>query len=941
MAIKYVLNAMKRRKLRTFITLFALTIGIALVGALLALVDTQRQFSLQQIGDQTGGYDLDVRQNDLAASPFFDPDAAGSVARRENPNTAALYARIQGSALARTDTSLQDWSVTVVALDVDEDKLNRVKPILEGNYPPKPGQVFLTSLAADLLKVKVGEEVRLSYIQPTPRERGKSASSGGSSARADGRFIVSGIGIVSGLSSAGNAVLMRLPDAQAWLGQTGKAERLLVVWNSDNNAGSDAKVAVSTARDRGQRVRDAMQQSLGPEFTVGLPKYAQLEIQQQAFVFQQSFITIYGLLSMGIIGLMVNALMMTTVAEQKKDLAVLRVLGAPRRRLLQAVVLEVVLLGVVSLVLGVLLGRAINDFVISPLLLANLDLTTGVRPAWTLQSVLTPTIITAVVLALATIQPAQQAASTKMMVVLNPAAADQPTLEDLAKLRERRAPYGLLIAGAVLLALSFTIFFLFPLLSGLGDLSLFANVFFGALMLMVIGMSLVFYFTTTPIERVLLKLFSLISKRSSFFATRYSLRGKGRNALISLMVTASAVLPCLLAAQLALTDANIETDVRFGQGADATATTGTFIQAGFAAFRQRSNLRLDHVNLNEIQTHPGVQDAIAISNEYSNEASDRVSLRTRRVRMIGVTDDLNKVLFPEYMQWSDGDASALKRIMTDRGAVVISTALRDSLDVALGDTLKVKGAGQDHDQLLRIVGVASSLSGFQSEFTSNRNNAQNGATGMLMHIDTYRELRNDPIKGKADSLEAIYNRILIKKIDRSDVVVSDEALGKALRDTFSRQQGISISVTREQVAQIKEALVQGRIFTVVLAALSLVTAVFGVLAVMYTAVMGRRIEIGMLKALGSPGPTLRGVFMGEAVVTTLAAAIAGIVAGTILGVLFVLVQRFAQEVPTRWAFDFPTALVICVFVVMAAAFSSFLATQPVLKRKAIHILRER
>jgi hypothetical protein len=33
---------------------------------------------------------------------------------------------------------------------------------------------------------------------------------------------------------------------------------------------------------------------------------------------------------------------------------------------------------------------------------------------------------------------------------------------------------------------------------------------------------------------------------------------------------------------------------------------------------------------------------------------------------------------------------------------------------------------------------------------------------------------------------------------------------------------------------------------------------------MYTAVMGRRIEIGMLNAVGAPKGTLRGTFIGEA-----------------------------------------------------------------------------
>ena len=84
-----------------------------------------------------------------------------------------------------------------------------------------------------------------------------------------------------------------------------------------------------------------------------------------------------------------------------------------------------------------------------------------------------------------------------------------------------------------------------------------------------------------------------------------------------------------------------------------------------------------------------------------------------------------------------------------------------------------------------------------------------------------------------------------------------------MRDVFSGQKAISIEVTSETVKTIRAQLEQGRIFTVLLTGLSMVTAVFGVLAVMYTAVMGRRTEIGMLKAIGGSRLSLRAIFIGE------------------------------------------------------------------------------
>lgn len=811
MGLRYVLNSMRRRKLRTLVVALALIVGVALVGALLNLVDTQRQFAVQAIGAQTGGFDLSIRKTDLAQSPFFDHTRVDAVARATYPQIASTHPRIQGDAEARGPDGERGSSVALFALDVERDALSTVTAA-SGAWPPGRGQVFLTQPAADALGAQVGDEISLSYVLPTPREPGKAEPAGGSSARAEGRFIVSGIGVASGLSDAPagfgealvSAAMIRLDDAQQWLDAPSLAERLLVVWNSDTGAGSDAQIAVSRARDVGIRVRDAIQAELGDDYTVELQKYQRLDQTSQAFVFQQSFITLYGLLSMGIIGLMVNALMMTTVTEQQYDLAILRVLGAPRWRLYEPVVLEVLVLGAIGLAFGLLLGRAINDVVVLPLLAANLNLPAGVRPEWSLELVLTPTLITVAVLAIATINPARKAANTKVMVVLNPAAADQPTLEDLAKLRERRTNYGLLAAGLILLAFCAVILFVFPLLFSFGDQGAIATTFFIAFLLMVVGMSLVFYFITTPLERALVWLYTLVNPRAAYFAGRYALRGKGRNALISLMVVASAVLPTLLATQLALTDANLETDLRFFRGAEAYARAVTTSGLGMFRFSQRTDERLDDADLAEVRAQAGVASAAAVAEDFRAQVGDRVGLRNASVRVIGVRGNLADVLYPEFIQWADGDSSALARIDQDPDAVIISLGLSELLDLGAGDTLRVRGNGFDHERMMTIIAIGSRLPGFSNAITRNRNDAEGGGTGILMSLEAYRELRHDGEVGPLDESEPLFSRALMRLDPNGDSAES----GRALREMLGEQKGMSMELTGELVTTIREQLAQ-------------------------------------------------------------------------------------------------------------------------------------
>ena len=295
MGLKYVLNSMKRRKLRTVIVAMALIVGVALVGALLNIVDTQRQFSVQTIGAQTGGYDLSIRKSDLAATTLFEIAPVDQLARGAYDKIIAVHPRIQGSAEARLADAAEGSAVTVIALNPDADDLVKLAGgglfgggggpgpggpsgafgfgASEGKYPPGPGQVYLDAGTAGALGAKVGDEISLSYVKPVAREEGKEASSGNSSAREEATFIVSGIGVLSGIGfDVSSPAVIRLDDAQRWLRAPNQADQVLIIWKNDTSSGNDARAQVTQARGIGEQLRDAIQRQLGPEFKVSLPE---------------------------------------------------------------------------------------------------------------------------------------------------------------------------------------------------------------------------------------------------------------------------------------------------------------------------------------------------------------------------------------------------------------------------------------------------------------------------------------------------------------------------------------------------------------------------------------------------------------------------------------------------------------------------------------------
>jgi len=119
-----------------------------------------------------------------------------------------------------------------------------------------------------------------------------------------------------------------------------------------------------------------------------------------------------------------------------------------------------------------------------------------------------------------------------------------------------------------------------------------------------------------------------------------------------------------------------------------------------------------------------------------------------------------------------------------------------------------------------------------------------------------------------------------------------------------------------------------------------VTSIFGVFAVVYVAVHVRRLEIGMLKAIGMCRGDLVRTFALESVIMTVSASLAGVTAGTVLGYVFYMNEHILRNIPTRLTFDWLTTTAILVMVILASVVSAGLAARGVVRSKVTQILRE-
>ena len=752
MIFKYVLKNFRRRKVRTILMVLSLIVSTGLIVAMSATVETIRRSTIDLVAAETGRYDLSLRRTETSPEQFISVSETSQRILAADEHITAVYPRFFDD--VELIAGGEQVTGKLLALDPAEN-IGQVE-VISGTYQLGAMQAaVLQSTALRMGGLQPGDSIEVAYSFPQPREKGSVAAVGSSQRRAVGRFTISAIVRQNGVARTGDnyGVLVHIKDAQDFLGLPGQAEEFIALVEPALYEAGSAEEAVLSVRE----VAIHVQAALGDQFIYRLDKAQTLDQATQAFFFLQALINTYGLMSLGVVGLLVYTLIMTNVQEQRREMAILRILGGQRRTLFGIVVAEVLVIGVVGVGLGILVGQAITTYLVVPFIESQMSqegLVATIHPVVSLAGILPAVASAVVVLLISAIKPAQEAAKTKVVHAINPGVADNIQLEDLEQLRERSPNLKLFIIGLGMLFVVLMVIGL-DLVSTFGNEVIEAAIFLTALLMMVVGLVFVFFIFTRPLERLILFFTGFISPRLTYFAKRNVGRGMERNTLISMLVLFSGVLPSFLATQSAISNANIETDVRLYMGAPLEIQSfSRFSEPEFAAL---SRLRPSFVS-EELRAIAGIENAVGLTYDYVTQVSDVVGMRNGSLTLVGVTGDLNEVLYTDMMIFTGGGPDALAEILTDPTAVVISQGMAEGLAVPLGGRIKVKGEGLDHEEELTVVGIAQRLPGFRG-VGRIRSQALDGGTAFIS-LDGFRRMTTNPKQALPEPDAPILDRVL-------------------------------------------------------------------------------------------------------------------------------------------------------------------------------------
>lgn len=903
----YLLRNLARRRTRTVVGALGIFLTIALLTAIQIGLDSVSLSYIDLVSLQAGKADIVVSHaggNLLDPRPF-DPSPV-LTKLQTNSLLRGLSPRLVGIAQVSSDTG-ESYAV-LIGIDPARERDLDISGVLPA--PSLAGQTCAVSKSlAEKLKAKPGARLA---VRPA---NGYSDLGLNLECVLDRQMLVP--------QQIRDYVVVSLAAARNVLNEENQAHLLAGAFR-DPRSYYDAR-DLHTSVQRLKAAGAEIAAELGMDYSVRLPRAAAITAFQEFTSPLRAFFGVFALLALAIAGLLIYSLISVSVEERIREYAILRTLGARKSDILRLVLSESFLLCFIGVVPGALAGILIAKTLVT-LISLGLKASSGPIALEISPATLWLTIAGGAVLSIASaIVPALHATGWKIVDALDPLRRGQV---QPAPNPEGAVNRPLVVSGLVLTSLSVVVFFVLPNALFSGNPSLIGTVVLCLLISILLGFTLSAMGLIPGLQRALVRILSPLFGVTSELIGRNLQRHHRRHTTTALLFTLSVALVIFIASLVALASRTALSLVEHTHGADLRIHSG----------HQRESSKPDLALIEGVKCvsqvrflHSRSEDGIA----YDVVASDLVGMKDLWIVPFGVDSDLTRVLYTNGVVWDSGDASALTTVLNSPAAtnrypsVILSVSAARFLNVSAGDHLQLsfRLGSTRRDGRFLIAGTSSSMPGIPN-FRGRVAHAV--GSGLLLSMTEFdRMTRSAP----SDAFQSFYF------LKTKGEATAQKAVARRIREEFDVSYRFGVQSTAEQKEQARVLYWATQVFFGLLLAVAIVIAVFALIASMSSTVMERHREIGVLKALGMRRSQLFRLFLGEAMVLTLSAGIAGGIIGFTLAWLFVLQASVLMELATAFTMPYLTFVATLAISIVAGAIAAHLPTRSLLRKSAAEILR--
>jgi putative ABC transport system permease protein len=837
---------LSRRKLRTFLTTLAVIFGVMVIFGMNIILPTMLQGFQANLMAAGGVVDVTITHQSGSGFP------------------ANLIQRLDGISGIRAVSPVLERTVNLPAdfVDADPAKPDRitaitlvgVNPIAArslqaylvqagGRFlqPEDTAAAVISQSLADVYGVQRGDMIRVPSV--------------------NGVQNLTVVGLLPPRTLPGNEeVLVTLAQAQAMTSQAGQINTIEVALNTtDETLRGEAIAAIESALGSGYQV-GALQ--------AGSEMFASLKLGQQAF-------NMFGVLALFMGGFIIFNTFRTVVAERRRDIGMLRALGARRGTITGMILMEGLLQGLIGSAIGLLLGYLFGAGIVwlaGPIMNLFINIQMG-QPVVSPMLVVTSVLLGVGITVLSGLIPARNASRITPMDALRPSVAEVEY--------KRRAGAGF-IAGVVLVGIA-----ILALVSGnMGLISL------GGL-LFLFGLILVAPMLLRPIAFVFGRLTAWLYARQG---TGDLAQGNLTRQPSRVTITASATM-IGLAIVVALGGMTSSLDGMMGSLLHKSLGSDyLFVPPSIAVWNSDIGSGSDFTS--RLQAIPGVGDISSL--RFSSSA-----VNSNAVSVLGI----DPVTYPKVsgLDFKEGDASAYAALAKGRNMIVNGSFLM-TIPVRVGDTVEL--ATPAGPQAYTVVAIGTDLLSAKvvTVFISQANLAADFG-------------RTDDVFIQMNLLPGV----TLASVDRQV---------KAVAADYPQYTVIAGKAYIDQMMQLMQVVFAGMYFLLAFLAFPSLIAMLNTLTI---SVLERTREIGMIRAVGGTRKQVRRMVAAEALLLASVGTAFGILSGVYLG--YVIVKAMAVLFPITYSFPFAGILAGIVIGLLFGALAAVIPARQAARLQVVEALR--
>jgi putative ABC transport system permease protein len=834
------------RKLRTALTILAVVFGVMLIFGMNAVLPTMIAAIQANIQGAEGESDFTITN---ITGDSFQAEAANHL--NEIDGVRAVASSIERSINLPADFVDNDpvrpdriIAVNLVGVIPEEARTVRAYPIVEGRYlqDSDTASTVISQTLADAFSVKVGDPIYLPSIS--------------------GLSELAVVGLLpASIGSENEMVVVNLSQAQKMTGETGKVNTIKV------------NVEAFANKARRAEIQREIETAMGKSYKVGTllagdEMFATMEMAQIG-------LSVFGALALFMGGFIIFNTFRTVVTERRRDIGMMRALGATRHTIIGAILAEGFLQGLLGSVQGIFLGYLLA---LGVLKVAQGPLSSFVNVKLGLPVIEPSLVIVSILLGVgvtvfAGLIPAWNASS------VSPLEALRPTVAEVEFKRQTNRSFWV---GVVTISLS--------VLAILSDHSM-----------LILPGGILFLVGLVLVAPGLIRPFASIFGRVVALATVH--QGIGGLALSNLTrqpsrvaVTAST---SLLALSAIVAAGGIVTSMKgsiLDMVQDSLGSDYVFVPPSVGLWG--SNVGASPQLAEELRAVAGVETVSTLRFSPSQANGQIISV-------LGIQpDDFQKVSGLIFME---GNKFSYQEIASER-ALIANSIFMLGTGLNIGDTVEL--VTPDGQVQYRVVAVASDL--------------------LNAKINTVYISQNN-LNADFGSTEDIFIQIDLKTGANREVA---EAQIKGLGEIYPQFKVISgTDYYRTIVAQFEAAFSAVYILFAILAFPSLIA----MLNTLTISVIERTREIGMIRAVGCTRRQIRNMVVAESLLLAAIGAIFGIVGGIYLG--FVLVNAIEVIFPMGYSFPVIGIVIAIVIGLLFGVVASVIPARQAARLEIIQALR--